>query len=71
MRRNHAMTAEPSIDVSGWLEQQLASASDGVMAAVTRTPAAKIVIETTAHLAALVTLAHARSGPAVVCSSPS
>jgi len=41
------------------------------MAAVTRTPAAKIVIGTTAHLAALVTLAHARSEPVAVCSSPS
>jgi transposase-like protein len=37
MRRNHAMTAGPSIDVSGWLEEQLAQASPDLLRAVVTT----------------------------------
>jgi transposase-like protein len=37
MRRNHAMTAGPSIDVSGWLEEQLAQASPDLLRAMVTT----------------------------------
>jgi Transposase, Mutator family len=37
MRRSHAMAAGPSIDVSGWLEEQLAQASPDLLRAMVST----------------------------------
>src|ERR1700722_15712867 len=37
MSRSHAMTAGPSIDVSGWLEEQLAQASPDLLRAMVTT----------------------------------
>src|ERR1700684_3614962 len=37
MRRSHAMAAGPSIDVSGWLEEQLAQASPDLLRAMVTT----------------------------------
>jgi hypothetical protein len=37
MRRRHAMAAGPSIDVLGWLEEQLAQASPDLLRSMVRT----------------------------------
>src|SRR5215831_11279619 len=37
MRRSHAMAAGPSIDISGWLEEQLAQASPDLLRAMVTT----------------------------------
>src|SRR6185312_14130799 len=37
MRRSHAMAAGPSIDVSGWLEEQLAQASPDLLRSMVQT----------------------------------
>ena len=37
MRRSHAMAAGPSIDVTGWLEEQLAQASPDLLRSMMQT----------------------------------